>query len=170
IPYTFNDGSLWAGRGASLHLTGGIRAAFGPVAVVFAPELRYEENRPFDFVPYPLADRSQYSARWHWATLPISVDMPTRFGDEERAALGPGQLTATASVGPGRFGAARDDQWWGPGVRNAIVMSNNAPGVPRIFVRTGPPVSTPIGDFEILWNAGVLQESVYFDTINHNGR
>lgn len=170
MPYSLNDGALWAGRGVNLHLTGGVRAAYGPITLVFAPELRYEQNQPFPFVPYPLADRSQYSARWHWAALPISVDMPTRFGDEPRAAFGPGQTSVTAAAGPVRFGWARDDQWWGPGVRNAIVMSNNAPGIPRIFIRTGPPISTPIGDLELLWSAGVVQESAQFDTISNNGQ
>jgi hypothetical protein len=168
LPYSLNDGALWAGRGVSTLLTGGVRARVGIVSLVLAPEVRYEQNREFRLVLYPLADRSPYSARWHWPTLPISIDLPTRFGDESRAFLGPGQSSLTVDAGPLAVGWATDDQWWGPGIRNAIVMSNNAPGIPRLFVGSGRPLSSPIGDFEFQWNAGRLKESIYFDSIPSN--
>ena len=122
------------------HFTAGLRASVGPVSLVLAPDIRYEQNREFRLVRYPLADRSPYSARWHWPTLPISIDLPTRFGDESRAFLGPGQTSLTVDAGPLAVGWATDDQWWGPGIRNAIVMSNNAPGFPHLYVRTATPV------------------------------
>lgn len=170
LPFSQNDGALFAARGLSTQLVGGVRARFGFVTVVFAPEVRYEQNEPFPFIPHPNADRSPFAARWHWDTLPISIDMPTRFGDEYRAALGPGQSSLTAELGPVAFGLARDDQWWGPGIRNAIVLSNNGPAVPRAFLRTARPVATPIGAFEAEWVTGSVQESVHFDTINNNGK
>ena len=168
LPYSLNDGALWGGRGLSMAVTAGLRASVGPVSLVLAPDIRYEQIREFRLVRYPLADRSPYSARWHWPTLPISIDLPTRFGDESRAFLGPGQTSLTVDAGPLAVGWATDDQWWGPGIRNAIVMSNNAPGIPSIFVRSWRALSSPIGAFELQWNAGRLKESIYFDSIPSN--
>jgi hypothetical protein len=53
--------------------------------------------------------------------------------------------------------------WWGPGIRNAIVMSNNAPGFPHLFLRSRRPIATRIGWLEGTWIAGGLSESPYFD-------
>jgi hypothetical protein len=48
-------------------------------------------------------------------------------------------------------------------VRNAIVLSNNAPGVPHLFLRTAAPLRTRAGDFEGRWLVGGLTESPFFD-------
>ena len=56
----------------------------------------------------------------------------------------------------------------GPGVRNAIVMSNNAPSIPHLFLRTTRPLETPIGAVEAKWMVGTLTESLFYDTIDAN--
>jgi hypothetical protein len=53
-------------------------------------------------------------------------------------------------------------------MQNALVLSNNAPGFPHLFLRTSRPLRTAAGDVEAIWIAGVLTESLYFDTLSAN--
>lgn len=174
IPFSLNDGALRAERGLNLRVLFGLSASAGPLSVVIAPEYLYEENR--DFIP--LTERSadlMVEARRDtlstpWYAFDRGADLPLRFGYEPRRTLGPGQSSATLTLGPVALGAATENRWWGPGVRNALVMSSNASGVPHVFVRTARPIRTAIGDFEALWMEGQLRESAYFDTTAVNDR
>jgi hypothetical protein len=75
----------------------------------------------------------------------------------------PGQSHATVDVGPLAAGVSTENQWWGPGVRNALVLSNAGEGVVHAFVRTGRPLRTRIGDVEARWIVGGLTPSLFFD-------
>ena len=66
-------------------------------------------------------------------------------------------------AGPLAFGFSTENAWWGPGLRNSILMSNQAAGVPRAFLQTKNPIRTKLGAFEGLWILGRLQESDFFD-------
>jgi hypothetical protein len=170
LAFSLNDGPMWAGRGANLSLSAGVRAAWGPVRLTLAPQLVYQQNRDTDVVPYPGRDRSRFAFPWpsHGQTDPYSIDLPTRFGDAAFWTVHPGQSTLAVSAGPLAVGASTEEQWWGPGVRNALVLSNHAPGVPHLFLRTERPLRTPLGRVEARWIAGALRESAYFDTIPGN--
>ncbi|MDP3769117.1 MAG: capsule assembly Wzi family protein, partial [Dehalococcoidia bacterium] len=166
IAFSLNDGAMWAGHGASVLVRAGVRAGFGPVQIVLAPELTYSENRPFEVLPGREPGRSTYSSPWHIGTE--SADLPLRLGDQPWRIVGLGQSSLTVSTGPVAVGASTENQWWGPGIRNAIVMSNNAPGIPHLFLRTTRPLRTPLGALEARWIIGGLTESLYFDTLASN--
>ena len=161
IPFSLNDGALWAGRGISAQVTAGVRLAAGPVALVLAPQLTWSENRDFDIVPQDSLGRSVFLPPWYAGDL--TVDLPIRFGDRPVAMLGPGQSSLTVTAGPVAFGGATENQWWGPGIHTAVVMSNNAEGFPHAFLRTSRPLRTRLGAFEGKWIVGGLSESLYFD-------
>jgi hypothetical protein len=71
-----------------------------------------------------------------------------------------------------RYGAAigftAENEWWGPGIRNALVLSSNAAGFPHLFIRTSDPVRTRIGTINARLIAGALTESKWFDTTSTN--
>lgn len=161
LPFSLNDGAMWAGRGANVQVTGGVRAASGRWALVLTPQAIYQQNREFQIIPGSLAERSPFSSPWH--TFPESLDLPLRFGADPILTLRLGQSSVWYDTGPIEIGASTEDQWWGPGTRNAIVLSNNAAGIPHLFFRTSAPVQTRIGALEGRWIAGRLQESEYFD-------
>ncbi len=161
IPFSLNDGSMWAGKGGNARIMAGIRAAYGPVVLTLAPQVSVHQNPDFLTVPYPLADRSAFAYPWHRG--PESLDLPLRFGDEPFTTLDLGQSSLSVDAGPVAIGAATENLWWGPGIRSAIAMSNNAPGIPHAFLRTSKPVRTAIGELEGRWIVGSLQESRYFD-------
>jgi hypothetical protein len=168
IPFSMDDGGLWAGRGFSALLTTGVRANLGPLRVQLAPEFTYSENRPFPFPPSGIPGRSDYAAPYH--SGPVSIDLPVRFGSAPFTVVDFGQSAIWAPLGAVDVGASTENQWWGPGIQNALVMSDNAPGIPQVFVRTKRPLTTDIGAFEGKLLAGVLTESLYFDRDSSNDR
>jgi hypothetical protein len=170
LPFSQNLGAAWAGRGITMDLMGGVRLDFPGVSVVLAPHVTYTENRDFPLLPDSLfdrrPDRSAFVAPWYLEDT--SIDLPLRFGEGSYALFDPGQSSITLRAGPVAFGAATENQWWGPGIRNSIVMSNHAAGIPHLFLRTRAPIRTMIGAFEGRWVVGGLTESLFFDTVSTN--
>lgn len=166
IPFSLNDGAMWAGRGWNESLRVGFHAEVGRVSVTVAPELLASENIAYEMPPpevtLPLPPgRSPFSSPWH--IRPFSIDLPLRFGDEALWRLDPGQTTFAVDAGRITVGLSSEQEWWGPGIHNAIVLSDNAPGIPRLFLRTTRPLETSIGKIEGRWFAGGLTESPFFD-------
>lgn len=164
IPFSINDGALWAAKGLSGLVMAGVQAQAGPVRLVLAPELSYTENGAFDdILPYDWGpeQRARYRAPWQSGTH--SIDLPVRPGSGERRRLHPGQSSLTVRAGPVALGAATENQWWGPGVRNAVLLGGQAAGIPHLFLRTARPLTTPLGRVEARWIAGGLRESEWFN-------
>jgi hypothetical protein len=171
MPYSLNDGALWAGRGANVRVLAGLRAAWGPLRVILAPELAFSRNEAYalpdpTISPPPPADRSPWANPWH--VVANSIDLPVRFGDRPISRLHPGQSSITLRVGRAEVGAATENEWWGPAMRNALLLSSNAPGFPHLFLRTSEPLVTPLGAFDARWLVGALEESSYFDFDEEN--
>jgi len=91
-----------------------------------------------------------------------------RFGDKPIQRIDLGETTALIAVRGLEVGFSNENEWWGPGIRNAIVLSNNAPGFPHFFLRTPHPVATRLGWVDMRWLVGGLKESPYFDTVSTN--
>lgn len=165
IPFSLNDGALWAGRGVSAWLMAGIRFEYGSISATLAPEAVYARNDDFAMLS---RDSEQERLFPPWRTGTARIDLPLRFGSDQIAAIHPGQSSLAVTAGPVAGGASTEDQWWGPGIRNALVMSNNAPGIPHLFLRTSSPARTLFGRLEARWMIGRLHESPYFDTLQAN--
>lgn len=166
IPLSMNDGAMWAGRGMTTAVRAGARLVAGPATLILAPQLVHVQNSSFEFIESRNPSRSPLLPPWR--VEDTSADIPLRFGDGAFTLLDPGQSTLTLSVGPMALGASSENQWWGPGIRNAIVMSDNAPGFPHLFVRTQKPIRSAIGSLELKSVVGGLTESLFFDTITSN--
>lgn len=166
IPYSMNNGSLWAGRGYALQLTAGVRAQLGPVYAVFAPQWTTVENRDFQIGVGNVPGQSIFRPPWRSGNL--SADLPLRFGAASYRLLDFGQSALGVVAGPVEAGITTEDAWWGPGVRNALVLSNHAQGIPRLFIRMPAPLETPAGMLDLHWTSGVLTESLFFDSLSDN--
>ena len=167
LPFSMNDGALWAGRGASASVTGGVRARYRWLHATLAPTIVYAQNADFGLPSDPSiappipAPRSPYSNPWR--VYGPSIDAPLRFGATAYRRIDFGQSALYASVGGAELGVTSENEWWGPGIRNALVLSNNAPGVPRVFARTARPLATPLGDVEARYFIGSLATSPFFE-------
>jgi hypothetical protein len=177
IPFSLNEGGMWAGRGLAMRFTGGAELTNGRLRVVIAPEFSLSTNAQFDritkgaiYYPDPTVPETRYGNGFAnpWYARPYSADLPWRFGKDGFSRLIPGQSGIWYDSGPVEFGATTENMWWGPGTRNAIVMSDNAAGIPRLELRTPHPISTRVGSFEAQWFVGALSESQYFDTTKAN--
>jgi hypothetical protein len=174
IPFSRNDGALWAGHGNNTRLMGGVAAKVGVIRFVLAPELTSSQNdtlptRNEGIIPSPPIppDRSKFSYPWY-ANGPYSLDLPLRFGSKPLHRLRPGQSSILADLGRLTFGFSTENEWWGPGIDNALILSNNAPGFPHLLLRSSRPLGTRLGEFDFRWLVGGLAESPFFDTTSTN--
>jgi len=178
LPFSQNYGSLWAGRGVSSRTLAGFRLESDRVRLILAPEFVSEQNRDWLLRRYPYnqahntpavpSDRSGggYVFPFYPGTFPI--DQPMRYGNKRISRLYPGQSSVLVTVGRIEGGFSTEHEWWGPGIRNAIVLSNNAPGFPHLVLRMSHPLQTRFGNLEARWLVGGLTESKYFDTVSTN--
>jgi hypothetical protein len=161
-----NDGPAWYGRGSNFFVRTGVSLDLPWFHVVAAPQLWHAQNKPFDVFPSTDASRNSFASPWY--ALPFSVDLPSRFGVKPLTQIDVGESAVWGSVGPVDAGVTASTQRWGPGERGTLVIGPDAPGIPRVFVRTSRPVQTPIGSFSGEVFAGTLTESRYFDTADTN--
>ena len=166
IPLSLNDGSMWAGRGANTLIRAGAGFSSKFVTLIFDPEYTYSENLGFEVFPGTAPGRSAWSSPWHTGNQ--SADLPLRFGDKPLALASPGQSSLTFHLNTFDIGLSSENEWWGPGIKNALLLSNQAEGVPHLFARSARPIETGAGDFEWRLIAGALTESIYFDTVSTN--
>ncbi|MEO5589831.1 MAG: hypothetical protein ABIS03_09610 [Gemmatimonadaceae bacterium] len=168
LPFGQNDGALWGSKGYNQRVLAGFTANLGPVSLKVIPEFVHSTNYRYSIDPTDLrfarpipSSRSDYSSPFNY--IPYSIDYPWRFGDSAITRIYPGQSSLTVSLGLIQVGGATENEWWGPALRNPIVLGDNAAGFPHAFLRTSEPLATAIGQFEGRWVVGGLKESDYFD-------
>ncbi len=173
LPFGQNDGALWAGRGTNVRALGGFGITAGPVRLVLIPEVTHSANRDLtidptnpQFAPPIPSSRSVFSSPFN--VSPYSVDLPWRMGTGAFSEFHPGQSSLTISAPSIEAGAGTENEWWGPAIRNPLVLSDNAPGFPHLFLRTRGPVNTPVGRIDARWIVGGLEESDWFDADETN--
>jgi hypothetical protein len=166
LPVSFNDGPMWGGRGLNVAVAAGVRAAYRSFRLVLDPSIITSRNRPFPIIPSSDPLRSDYASPWQAG--PGFADLPLRFGTEPYTRVDPGESAAEFIMSSVAVGATSATSWWGPGLRNALLMSNNAAGIPRLQVRTVRPLATRLGRVEAQWMLGGLAESPFFDFDDRN--
>lgn len=166
LPLSINDGPMWAGRGWNMALSAGISARAtvpvigGSIRIAFVPTALLSENLPFEVLPGRTPGLSAYSNPIHGADSPI--DLPIRFGDSPIARWDLGRSEAEYRNESVSLGATSANESWGPGIRNPLVMSTNAPGIPRLFLRTVAPIKTRYGALGVRLTTGVLTKSPFY--------
>ena len=174
-----SNGPVWEGRGLSASVSGGARLRWGPVSAALAPALTFQQNRDYDFFEEPRRAFSPERDRWinysrfvyaRPGHLPGWIDLPQRFGETAFWAVHPGESYVRVDPGFLSAGVSTENLWWGPGLRNSILMSNTGAGFPHLFVGTPGPVDVEIGEIaaEAVW--GRLDESDHFDDDPGNDR
>src|SRR5688500_13044072 len=101
LPFSINDGPVWAGVGTSARLIAGIDVAAGPFRLILAPELIRADNDYFlirdtirFYAPPVPKDRQGGGFVFPWYAIgPYSIDLPTRFGTKSISRLDAGQST-----------------------------------------------------------------------------
>jgi Capsule assembly protein Wzi len=161
-PYGFNDGSMISARGYQAQFSAGMYASLGILSIQLQPEFVWAANNAFDGFPGGHTD-SIWKA---YADVQNDIDLPEKFGNGAYARVFPGQSSIRVNYKKLSFGISTENLWWGPGIRNALTMSNNAPGFLHLSLNSRGPMRTFAGHFEWQVIAGKLKNSgiLPFDT------
>jgi hypothetical protein len=154
-----NDGLLWAGRGASSLVAGGLAFRWGALSGVLQPEAAWSQNDGFAIQPNGAAGELAYGSAYYRG----AIDLPQRFGAGPFSAAGLGDSVLRLDWKGVALGVSNERMWWGPGLRNAILLSGNAAGFPHAFLGTSRPVDVWIGEVEATAVWGRLTRTDYVE-------
>ena len=159
-PYNRNNGSMIPNRGYQHIISAGIYAKIGPLSIHLKPEHLYSENQ--DFEGFGEGPNGHYPVIWvKRYKLWNKIDMPERFGEETIRKTLIGQSSIKLNYKGLSLGISNENIWWGPSIRNSIMMSNHARGFKHISFNTTKPLITKIGNFEWQLISGRLESSGY---------
>lgn len=157
-PYGWNDGSMIQARGYQTQVSAGIYAKIGPLSVQLRPEYVYAQNKDFRELHEADGNGPDFINKYIDGFY-NGIDNPERFGNDRYSKLSWGQSSIRLTFDPVSIGLSNENLWWGPGVRNSLLMSNTASGFKHLTLNTTRPVNTPIGSFETQIIAGRLEHS-----------
>ena len=134
-PYGYNNGAFIKAIGLQQLTRAGVFLQAGPLQIQLAPEIITAQNNKYKTTP-----------NFGNATTP------------NYKRIFPGQSSVSLNFNAFSFGIASTNKWYGPGINNSLLMSNNAPGFARAFVGNNRPLVTPIGSFEWTLTSGWVTE------------
>lgn len=156
-PYNRNNGSMIPNRGYQHLISPGFFLKIGPLNLQLKPEQHYSDNKKFDGFW-----EGHYSEVWAKRyQLWNHIDMPERFGEKRHNSIDFGQSSVRLNWKKLSLGISNENLWWGPSIRNSIMMSNHAKGFKHITFNTIKPIKTFIGNFEWQLISGRLESSGY---------
>ncbi len=154
-PYGWNDGSMIPAKGYQTLLSGGIYAKYGLLSVQLRPEYAYAANPNYEIFPLTETD----FVRLINVDYLNHADLPASFGNKSYNKLNWGQSNISLAINKFSVGLSTENMWWGPGIRNSLLMSNTAPGFLHFTFNTRQPIETFLGSFEGQIIAGKLEGS-----------
>ena len=149
FPYGYNDGAVWAGRGATVSAQGGATVRYGPLAASFVPLVSWASNAGFRLQPNGQTGALTYADGRH----PCCVDRPQRFGARSYALVDWGQTALEVTKWGVATGVSSANDYWGPASDFPVILGNNAGGFPHVFAGTAVPMD--------LWIARVHCRSLF---------
>lgn len=135
-PYGWNDGAMSFSKGYQMQVAGGIFASFGNLKIQLRPE-------------FVKTASGQYETNQSWGLVTNGLSK-----------ILPGQSSVRYDLGKVSLSASTQNLWWGPGIVNSMLMSNNAPGFFHYSFATNRPLKTFLGNFQFqLISATLKQDS-----------
>ena len=154
-PYNRNNGTMVPNKGYQHIVSPGIFIKTGPLTIQFKPEHHFSENKEFDGFW-----EGHYSVIWAKRyRLWNRIDMPERFGTTNHNKTTFGQSSIKLNWKNLSLGISNENLWWGPSIRNSIMMSNHAQGFKHITFNTVKPIKTFFGSIEWQFITGRLENS-----------
>ena len=154
-PLGYNDGGMVPARGLQTLYTGGVFLKYKALSLQLKPEILWAANTDFPTFSLTQEDKARRAMVYYLTT----ADIPERFGVDPITKLYPGQSSLRISSKSVSFGISTENLWWGPGFRNSLLMTNNAPGFLHATFNSVKPLNTFLGKFEFQWIAGRLNGS-----------
>ncbi len=155
FPFNRNNGILIPNKGFQHMYSPGLYFKLGPLETQFKPEFLYAQNDLYDGFwdeHFPIII-SRRLTRWNL------IDNPERFGEEPYRDYHLGQSYLRLNLNSFSIGYSTENIWWGPSMRNSIMMSNNAVGFDHISINSNHPIDLGLFDFEFQFITGYLNPS-----------
>lgn len=154
----YNNESFYGATGWQERISIGARVQYRGLHLQVQPEWVLAQNKPQAMIPASITDANFFS-RYYFYNI-NTIDLPSRPGTEKLNKLFPGQSFLRYEFANGlAAGVSTENLWWGPGLRNSLVMTNNAPGFLHVGAQTWKPIQTPVGAIEGQFILGWLDSS-----------
>ncbi len=155
LPIGHNDGSMYPSVGLQQRITLGANLQWKGFTLHLQPELVTAANAdPVSFKSDP-AD-GNYWAKYYLYTV-NKIDNFSRIGTEPIQQFLLGQSSLLYNTNNISLGISSENLWWGPGIRNSLVLTNNAPGFLHATIKSNKPISTKWGNIEFQAILGQLK-------------
>jgi hypothetical protein len=136
-PYGGNDGAMSYSKGYQFQLSGGVYAQFKNIKLLLRPE-------------YVQTASQKYKTSDYWGQVNPAY---------KKLLLGNSSLRF--DLGKLSMGVSTQNLWWGPGIYNSLLMSNNAQGFFHYSINTNRPIKNFLGTFQFqLISAKLSQDSL----------
>lgn len=136
-PYGWNDGALSYSKGYQFQISTGVFASWRNIKVQLKPE-------------YIQTAKGNYETSPSWGQVNPSYKK-----------LLPGNSSIRMDYGKVSIGVSTENLWWGPGIYNALLMSNNAEGFFHYSLKTNRPIKNFLGTFQFnMIGATLTQDSL----------
>ena len=155
--WAHTDGVVWAGRGLTGAVEGGVQARWGPLSVTLDPIVFWAQNAAFALQPNGLQGPQSFGN----GISPSTIDLPQRFGAAPYSRLDAGQSSVRLDAFGLALGVSTADQIWGPGISQPLVLGNAGPGFLHFFFGSSSPVNLWIGHLHGRLEIGRLEQSPY---------
>jgi hypothetical protein len=154
-PYGKNDNTMIPAKGYQALVSGGLFASIGPLSIQLRPEYVYARNSYFN-EPESVGNDLYFA---YPGLVYNKIDNPSIWGADRYKKGSWGQSSIRLNVRSWSLGLSNENLWWGPGIKNSLLMSNNASGFKHLTLNTTKPVDIYIGTLEAQVIAGRLEAS-----------
>jgi Capsule assembly protein Wzi len=151
-PYGPNPGPMVPNKGIQTMFSGGFYAVFKNFEFQFRPEFVYASNDSFNSPKYRLDQSGP------------KFDLPERFGYSAVKRTAIGQTALRFRTNQITLALSTENMWWGPGIKNSLVLTDNADGFAHASITSTKPLSTFFGKVEFEATIGRLTSSPYYLT------
>jgi hypothetical protein len=168
-PFGINLGSLYPTRGSQFYISGGLYTKYKKFKIQIQPEFVYAENLNFRTFPNEHYDPI-WDAYYKWYN---KIDLIEKFGDKSLNTIFLGQSKLEYDINKNiSLKLSSENIWWGPGVKQGLVLTNNSNGFLHFGLQTIKPIKTKYGSFEGQFIFGNLKNSnvepTYKNKVFHN--
>ena len=159
LPISSNDGNLRPAKGLQERTSIGVQIQWRALDINIQPEYLRGENLPQEvFKGNPIDGNWWVRYFYH---VQNNIDDYRKLGNQAINEFDYGQTRIGLKYDQFAFGVSNENQWWGPGRKNSLVLTNNAAGFKHIYLQTNKPVKTAIGHFEAKLILGILEPTLF---------
>jgi hypothetical protein len=161
LPQNWNDGNMYPARGWQERYTFGLQLKLSIININIQPEWLKIQNIPQEYYPGNPED-GNFMPKYFGSVANV-IDNFRQFGTKKIDTFSLGQSRIGFKLGPISIGYSNQNNWWGPGIRNSLVLSNNAAGFKHLYLTTNKPIKSFMGNFEFSAITGILDTNWYED-------